>query len=73
MPIPPVGSLILNAGGINMKAKTLDFTEDGFERTFQLNFLGHFLVANLLVKYMSAPARIVFVVQAGVARKALKI
>lgn len=61
MPIPPVGSLILNAGGINMKAKTLEFTEDGFERTFQLNFLGHFLLANLLIRHMTAPARIVFV------------
>jgi NAD(P)-dependent dehydrogenase (short-subunit alcohol dehydrogenase family) len=61
MPIPPVGSLILNAGGINMKAKTLEFTEDGFEQTFQLNFLGHFLLANLLIQHMTAPARIVFV------------
>ncbi len=61
MQVPAVGGLILNAGGINMNAKSLEFTEDGFERTFQLNFLGHFLVANLLVKYMSAPARIVFV------------
>jgi len=61
MPIPPVGSLILNAGGINMKAKTLEFTVDGFERTFQLNFLGHFLLANLLIQHMTAPARIIFV------------
>jgi NAD(P)-dependent dehydrogenase (short-subunit alcohol dehydrogenase family) len=61
MPIPPVGGLILNAGGINMKAKTLEFTEDGFERTFQLNFLGHFLLANLLIRHMTTPARIVFV------------
>lgn len=61
MPIPPIGGLILNAGGINMKAKSLEFTEDGFERTFQLNFLGHFLLTNLLIKHMTAPARIVFV------------
>ena len=61
IPIPPVGGLILNAGGINMKAKTLEFTEDGFERTFQLNFLGHFLLANLLIRHMTTPARIVFV------------
>src|SRR5215471_14649643 len=40
--LPPVSGLILNAGGINMKARSLEFTEDGFERTFQLNFLGHF-------------------------------
>jgi len=59
--LPPVGGLILNAGGINMKARSLEFTEDGFERTFQLNFLGHFLLANLLVNQMAAGARIIFV------------
>jgi len=59
--IPPIGGLILNAGGIDMKAKSLEFTEDGLERTFQLNFLGHFLLANLLIKEMTTPARIVFV------------
>jgi len=57
----PIDALILNAGGINMKAKSLEFSEDGFERTFQLNFLGHFLLANLLVDEMPTPARIVFV------------
>jgi NAD(P)-dependent dehydrogenase (short-subunit alcohol dehydrogenase family) len=61
MQIPPIGGLILNAGGINMKAKSLELTEDGFERTFQLNFLGHFLLTNLLIKHITAPARIIFV------------
>lgn len=61
MQLPPIAALVLNAGGNNMKAKSAEFTEDGFERTFQLNFLGHFLLANLLVKQMTAPARIVFV------------
>ena len=59
--LPPLSGLILNVGGINMKAKSLEFTGDGFERTFQLNFLGHFLLANLLVRSMAAPARIVYV------------
>jgi NAD(P)-dependent dehydrogenase (short-subunit alcohol dehydrogenase family) len=59
--LPPLGGLILNAGGINMKAKSLEFSEDGFERTFQLNFLGHFLLANLLISQMSQEARIIFV------------
>ena len=59
--VPPLHALVLNAGGINMKAKSLEFTDDGFERTFQLNFLGHFLLANLLIENMAAPARIVFV------------
>src|SRR3974377_604749 len=61
MSLPPLGVLILNAGGINMKAKSLEFSEDGFERTFQLNFLGHFLLANLLINQMEAGARIIFV------------
>jgi NAD(P)-dependent dehydrogenase (short-subunit alcohol dehydrogenase family) len=61
MRLPPIGGLILNAGGINMKAKALEFTEDGFECTFQLNFLGHFLLAQLMVKEMYGPARIIFV------------
>ena len=61
MPLPPIGGLILNAGGINMQAKSLEFSEDGFERTFQLNFLGHFVLANLLIDYLAVPARVVFV------------
>lgn len=61
MRVSALDGLILNAGGINMKAKTLEFSDDGFERTFQLNFLGHFLLANLLIKQMAEPARIIFV------------
>jgi len=59
--IPPLHAVVLNAGGINMKAKSLEFTADRFERTFQLNFLGHFLLANLLIENMAPRARIVFV------------
>lgn len=61
MQIPVIDALILNAGGINMSAKSLEFTEDGFERTFQLNFLGHFLLSNLLIEKMATPSRIIFV------------
>ena len=61
MRVPALNGLVLNAGGINMKAKSLEFSEDGFERTFQLNFLGHFLLANLLIRQMASSARIVFV------------
>lgn len=61
MELPPIHGLILNAGGINMKAKSLEFTMDGFERTFQLNFLGHFLLTNLLVEHLAAAARIIYV------------
>lgn len=61
MNIAGVDALVLNAGGINMKAKSLDFTEDGFEQTFQLNFLGHFVLANLVIEKMNSGSRIVFV------------
>jgi NAD(P)-dependent dehydrogenase (short-subunit alcohol dehydrogenase family) len=61
MKLPPVSGLILNAGGINMTAKSLEFTEDSFERTFQLNFLGHFLLVNLLIGQMTTSGRIIFV------------
>jgi NAD(P)-dependent dehydrogenase (short-subunit alcohol dehydrogenase family) len=59
--LPPLHGLILNAGGINMKAKSLEFSKDGFEYVFQLNFLGHFALAGILIKQMQAAARIVFV------------
>ena len=61
MRVPALTGLILNAGGFNKNAKSLEMTEDGFERTFQLNFLGHFVLANLLLKQMAPSGRIVFV------------
>jgi len=61
MRVPPLIGLILNAGGFNSKAKSLEFSEDRFERTFQLNFLAHFVLANLLVRQMAVCGRIVFV------------
>jgi NAD(P)-dependent dehydrogenase (short-subunit alcohol dehydrogenase family) len=57
----PISGLILNAGGFNKNAKSLELTEDGFERTFQLNFLSHHVLTNLLLTEMATPARIVFV------------
>jgi NAD(P)-dependent dehydrogenase (short-subunit alcohol dehydrogenase family) len=59
--VPALSGLVLNAGGVGKNSKPLEFSEDGFERIFQVNFLGHFLLANLLVEQMTAPARIVFV------------
>ncbi|HLK59462.1 MAG TPA: SDR family NAD(P)-dependent oxidoreductase [Chthonomonadaceae bacterium] len=58
---PPIHALVLNAGGINMKARELEFSSEGFERTFQLNFLGHFVLTQLLLNQLAHPARIVFV------------
>ena len=44
-----------------MKAKSLEFSEDGFERIFQTNFLGHFVLTHSLLAQLERPARIVFV------------
>lgn len=57
--MPPLRALVCNAG-IQVVAGTT-YTEDGFEETFGVNHLGHFLLANLLVGDLEAPARIVFV------------
>jgi NAD(P)-dependent dehydrogenase (short-subunit alcohol dehydrogenase family) len=59
--LSPLHGLVLNAGGINMNARSLEFSKDSFEHIFQGNFLGHFALTNLLVGKMRAPARIVFV------------
>ncbi|HMB25582.1 MAG: SDR family NAD(P)-dependent oxidoreductase [Chloroflexota bacterium] len=57
--LPPLRALVCNAG-IQVVSGTT-FTEDGFETTFGVNHLGHFLLANLLIKGLVAPARIVIV------------
>lgn len=57
--LPPLGALVCNAGLQVVSGTT--YTEDGFETTFGVNHLGHYLLANLLVGEMAPPARIVFV------------
>lgn len=57
--LPSVNALVCNAGvqGAGKEA----FTADGFERTFGVNHLGHFLLVNLLLPRLSQPARVVVV------------
>ncbi|QIN81671.1 SDR family NAD(P)-dependent oxidoreductase [Rubrobacter tropicus] len=57
--LPPLRALVLNAGLQVVSGTT--YTEDGFETTFGVNHLGHYLLVNLLVGEMAPPARIVFV------------
>ncbi len=56
---PPLQAIICNAG-IQIVSDTL-YTEDGFEMTFGVNHLGHFLLVNLLLPQLGDRSRIVFV------------
>lgn len=56
---PPLYSLVCNAGVI-MVDKTY-YTKDGFESTFGINHLGHFLLTNMLLGKMTNSGRIIFV------------
>ncbi len=60
----PLRALVCNAG---LQMTSLRKSADGFETTFAVNHLGHFLLANLLLARLAAhgPARIV-VVASGV-------
>ena len=50
-----IDSLVCNAGISGMNSGT---TEDGFELVFATNYLGHFLLTNLLLPYMVENAKI---------------
>lgn len=56
---PPLQAIICNAG-IQIVSDTR-YTADGFEMTFGVNHLGHFLLVNLLLPHLSQRARIEFV------------
>jgi len=56
---PPLRALVCNAATQVVTART--YTADGFEATFGVNHLGHFLLVNLLLAQMAPPARIVVV------------
>ena len=48
---PPLQAIVCNAG-LQVVSDTL-YTEDGFEMTFGVNHLGHFLLVNLLLPQLS--------------------
>jgi len=61
--IPPLQALVCNAGVNPLGTKST--TVDGFESTFGINHLGHFLLVSELLPVLRAPARVV-VVASGV-------
>jgi len=67
---PPLRAVICNAG---LQGGRGALTPDGFERTFAVNHLGHFLLVNLLLDRLLAgvPSRVV-VVASGVHDPALR-
>ncbi|KAJ4385378.1 hypothetical protein N0V93_009805 [Gnomoniopsis smithogilvyi] len=52
--IPPIRALVLNAGYLEFLRQT--WTEDGFDMTFASNYLGHWLLAILLLQSMDRQA-----------------
>ncbi|HZC45580.1 MAG TPA: SDR family NAD(P)-dependent oxidoreductase, partial [Candidatus Acidoferrum sp.] len=56
---PPLRAIVCNAATQIVTGRT--FTSDGFETTFAVNHLGHFLLAQLMLPQIAPPARIVVV------------
>jgi light-dependent protochlorophyllide reductase len=54
---PPLRALVCNAGLQHLDREVL--SRDGYEETFAVNHLGHFLLVALLLDRLVAPARIV--------------
>jgi NAD(P)-dependent dehydrogenase (short-subunit alcohol dehydrogenase family) len=56
---PPLVGVVCNAGMQNVGAPTQ--TEEGYETTFAVNHLGHYLLTCLLLSDLARGARIIFV------------
>ncbi len=57
--LPPLHGLVCNAGVQSGTRRTV--TADGFESTFGVNHLGHFLLVSLLLPILMPPARVAVV------------
>lgn len=57
--LPPLRAVVCNAGIQSVSGTKL--TADGFEMTFGVNHLAHFLLVRELLGHLAEPARIVFV------------
>ena len=57
--LPPIGAIVCNAG-IQVISE-ITYSDEGYETTFAVNHLGHFLLVNLLLRHLNDRARIVVV------------
>ena len=57
--LPPLGAIVANAGLQHLEPTVT--SADGFEETFAVNHLGHFLLIQLLLDRLEPPARVVIV------------
>ena len=57
--LPPLAGIICNAGGQSVAAPTR--TAEGYETTFGVNHLGHYLLARLMLPDLAPGGRITFV------------
>lgn len=57
--LPPLSALVCNAG--IRPTQKIETTKDGFEAVFGVNYLGHFLLTQLLLPHMPKGCRILFV------------
>jgi light-dependent protochlorophyllide reductase len=57
--LPPIGAIVCNAAIQVISGIT--YNDDGYETTFAVNHLGHFLLVNLLLRHLNNRGRIVVV------------
>lgn len=61
--VPPLHAVVCNAA--TQQVSETVYTDDGFEATFGVNHLGHFLLINLLLSYLRTPGRVLFIAGSG--------
>ena len=66
----PIHLLVNNAGVLLPERRE---TEEGFETTFATNLLGHFLLTELLIDKLEAPARIINVSSGGMYTQRIRV
>jgi light-dependent protochlorophyllide reductase len=57
--LPPIGAIVCNAAVQIVSG--ISYNTDGYETTFAVNHLGHFLLVNLMLRHLSDRARILVV------------